>query len=91
MFHICQYHRSLIYICVVCGKKFSTVKKYMKILTIEEEEFKDESIKDVIKTKNEFKKIGRKDKGLKPSSHNTVADKADEASKSKETRHLHCL
>ena len=59
--------------------------------TDEEKEFKDESAKDVIKTKNEFKKSGRKDKGLKPSSQNTDADKADEASKSKQARHLRGL
>ena len=63
----------------------------MKMRIDKEEEFKDESFKDVIKTKNEFKKRGRKDKGLKQSSHNTDADKADEASKSKQTRHLRGL
>ena len=54
--------------------------------TDDEKEFKGESVKDVIKTKNEFKKRGGKDKGLQPSSHNTdayKADEADEASKSK--------
>ena len=53
-----------------------------------EEEIKDESVKDVIKTKNEFKKIGREKKGLNPSSHNTDADKA---SKSKQTRYMRGL
>ena len=57
----------------------------MKMRTDEEEEFMDESVKDVIKTTNKFKKRRRKDKGLKPFSHNTEVDKADEASKSKQT------
>ena len=83
MFHICQSHRSLKYICVFCGNKFLTVREHMKMRTDKEGEFKVESIKDVIKTKNEFKKRGRKDNGLKPSSHNTDANKAGEASKSK--------
>ena len=63
----------------------------MKMWTDEEAEFMDESVKDVIKTKNEFKKKERKDKGLKPSSNNTDADEADETSKSKQTRHLRGL
>ena len=59
--------------------------------TDEDEEFKDEHVKDVIKTKEVFKKRGKKYKGLKPSSHNTDADKADEASKLKQTRYLRNL
>ena len=34
----------------------------MKMRTDEEKEFKDERVKDVLKTKNEYKKRGRKDR-----------------------------
>ena len=61
MFHIFQNHRILIYICVFCGNKFLTVREHMKMRTDKEEKFKDESNKDVIKTKNKFKKSGRKE------------------------------
>ena len=56
--------------------------------TDEEEKFNDESVKDVTKTKNDFKKRGRKEKDIKPSSHNTGAD---QASKSKQTTRLRGL
>ena len=67
--------------CVVCDKKFvtkSTVRKYMKMHSDKDREFKDEIVKDLMKTKNEFMKRGKKDKGLtlKPSSDNTDADEA---------------
>ena len=47
-----------------------------EVYTNEDEEIKDERINDAINTKNEFKKKGNKDKGLKQSSDNADADEA---------------
>ena len=50
--HICQYHRSQIYMWLICHKRFLiklTLRRHMKILTDEDDEFKDKSVKTHLK------------------------------------------
>ena len=51
----------------------------MKMHTYDDEEFKDTRVTDEINTRNEFKKNGRKDKGLKSSSDNPDADEVSKS------------
>ena len=51
----------------------------MKMHRDDDEEFRDERVKDIIKTTNNFMKRGKKDNGLKSSSDNTVANEASKS------------
>ena len=48
----------------------------MKIHTDEDDEFNDKRVNGAVDSKNEIQKIGKNDKGLKPSSGKADADEA---------------